>query len=135
MAIQTLITAIQTLAGAITGVRVAPSAPLGVLTVFPALMCYASEGNITSEDFGEKTAHHTINLEVHFAVDGDFTRAVSTATPWIDSVPNALYADDHLQASGYQIENISYQFGMLGWGATNTIGPRFQIRVWGYSSL
>lgn len=118
---------IQSIVGALHGVRGAPTEPPEQMSVFPFVVCYPRRGRWQQYTPETKRGTHEIAIEVHLPRGQELARAVAAAMGYADSVPNALMramrggALQHIQAFG----DIEYTFGPLGWGGLETIGWRF----------
>ena len=121
---------IQTLVGAVTGIRAAPSYPPGKVSTFPVSLCFPGAGTITKEAGGAIRGLHQITLELHMDSQNK-ARAVEKLNPLARLVYRTLLEGENFQLNGTvdTINEISYEFGPLGYDATDTIGYTFTIDV------
>lgn len=113
------------------GAIAAPNVPPEAMSQFPFSVCYAAEGSVSADDATAKTGKHTLICEIHFARNL-LPQAVALATPYIESMTNALVKDPTLGGNVANIiGDITYSFGYLDWGgiAEAHLGPQFRITV------
>lgn len=128
--LQQAIANLQTIIGAIPGIRQAPDTAPEKITQFPFAVAYPESGSIDLRSGGWYKGLHTIVLELHVARK-DLPRDIATAMPFIESIPAALDANPTLNGSVDTIVSpVNYQFQELGWeGDVITLGFRFNIQV------
>ena len=126
MTLQSAISAVQAIVGAISGIRKAPDYPPEQLNVFPFAVAYSGGGNWTFGPAGDKRGLHNIVVEIHIQRK-DLPRDVSTAMGYSDSIPNNLMKSPTLSGTCDTFAGISYTFGALNYGETQTLGFRFTI--------
>lgn len=125
-----VINAIQAKALAV-GAVAAPDAPPEAINQFPFSVCYAADGQVGSNDATFKTGLHTLICEIHFTRQS-LPSAITQATPYIESMTNALLKDPTLAGTVSTIVgDITYTFGYLDWGglAEVHLGPQFRVTV------
>lgn len=127
MALQDAIAKVQEIAGAVDGIRAAPEYVPEEINVFPFLVCYAGNGSYDFAPAGVMKGLHNIILELHVARK-DLPRDVEKAMKYADNIPLAIMDDPTLGGTVSTIGVITYTFGMLGYGTTETIGFRFMIQ-------
>ncbi len=130
MAIATITTAIQTIAGALSGIRNAPSNPPDQVGAFPFAVTYPERGAFTAGSLTKAltAGQHVIVTEIHVARK-DLPRAVAGAIGYADLFHTALQADPTLGGSVLIIDSLTWEFGPLVWGAVETIGYRLRLTV------
>lgn len=112
------------------GLRKAYDDPPEQLSVFPASVVYVQSGVWKMGPMGAKTGLHNLVVEVHFDREVDLARTIQAALKFADSVPNAIlvaFLADELPAL-QTFEDITFEFGPLGWGGKSTLGFRWIIR-------
>jgi hypothetical protein len=126
--LQEAINQIQAEVKAISGIREAPEVPPEGMDHFPFAICFARTGEYTIGPAGVMTGMHTIVLELH-VVRKDLTRDIPAAMKYAKSIPLAILVAlmNRTLTAISTMERIRYEFGPLGWGATETIGFRFYI--------
>lgn len=125
MSMAGVITHIQAVVGAVTGIRAAPAYPAEQISVYPTAICYPASG-AWSRQSGWKKALHTVNLEIHWARK-DLYRDIERAVEFAESIPNDLLADPTLGGNCETVTDISYTFGAMVYGGVDTIGYRYSI--------
>ena len=126
MGLQTAISALQDIVGAVSGIKKAPDYAPDSINAFPFSVAYADSGTFenVSADFGK--ALHTLIVEIHVA-RVDLPASIKNVMEYGDSVPAAILAKPTLNNTVSTFRDITYTFGPLDWGTTKTIGFRFQI--------
>lgn len=122
--LQQVISGIQDIADAVTGVRVAPDYAPDSLSVFPASVAYPESGTLTSESDGWYIGLHNIVLELHISRT-DLPKVLEKIIPLGEDVYEALLADPTLGNMASTYGQISYAFGPLRYGDLDTFGWRF----------
>jgi len=125
--LQGAVSALMELVGDVTGIREAPEFPLDSINIFPVAVGYARTGRFMFNSPGEMKALHDIVVEVHFK-RAHLRSAVEKAMDFSDAVPAAIMADPTLGGAVDTFEEITYEFGALDYGGTQTIGFRFLVR-------
>lgn len=127
------IAAIQDVAGAMSGIRIAPDYAPDAVNVFPAVICYAARGR--AGGLGGSTsveAHHTIYCEIHVARK-DLARDLETLMPYVETFTNDILEDVTLGAAVDCIDGeITWELlerTMDAAGAVKTLCLRFTIPV------
>lgn len=117
---------------AITGIRAAPDYAPEQMNVFPFSVVYPGSGEFISDVPGVMRGLHSITIELHIGRK-DLPRDIQSAMPYVQSIPNKLLkaiattAGDRFGSTIDTFSRITYEFGPLDWGATQTIGWRFHI--------
>lgn len=106
----------------------APNDPPGAAIQFPFAALFPGTG--TSKRAGSmRTDVHQIRLEIHWAFR-DLPRATGDAKDHLEALLDALWTDPTLNSTASTIVNeISYSFGPLLWGAVETMGYVVTIPV------
>lgn len=122
--------ALQTVAGACSGVKSAPVYPPENTSVFPFSAAYPERGILTGEAAGQARHLHTVIVEIHAAPRTILSKAVESAVPLVEEFNRRLVADPKLGgACDTIVWPIPYEFGVLAWGTTETIGTRFHVTL------
>lgn len=129
--LDTIIKAIQGMAGAMDGMRpgTAPDYPPDQIAAYPFAITYASSGLWKWTAYQVITGLHDIICEIHIARI-DLPRDVERAMPYGERFVKAVFDDPTLSAafnSGAVMGPISYTFGLLGYFGQSTIGWQFTI--------
>lgn len=117
---------------ALEGIRAAPDYAPEQLNVFPFCVVYPGSGEFVSDVPGGMRGLHSITIELHVARK-DLPRDIAKAMPYVESIPNALLktiatqGGDRFGGTISTFARITYEFGPLDWGGTQTIGWRFRI--------
>jgi len=130
MALSDAIGEVQSIVGALSGIKGAPDNPPESINQFPFSLCYAYRGEWQRMSDWKKGLH-TIVCEIHFSRQ-NLPKAIEMAMPYAESVPNALLGNPTLNGTVDTIyDQITYEFGFLPWGGQNDvhIGFRFEIKV------
>lgn len=122
------ITQIQTIVGAISGIKQAPIYPPEKMSEFPFAIAFPGAGTITTESAGTKRGLHQISLEIHTARK-NMAQDVETVIGYGETVANAILGNLTLNGSVDTVNGISYEFGPLGYDTTPTLGYKFTIDV------
>lgn len=130
------VAALQTIVGAISGIRSAPDEPPERAAAFPFIICHQSTGTFETETANDGTdtavkGLHTIVLQLHVA-RRDLPRAYAKAIPYPELIKNVIFKQANLTLSGTIdtiVSEISYTFGDLEYGGVDTLGYIFQIPV------
>ncbi len=117
---------------ALDGIRAAPDYAPEQMNAFPFSVVYPGSGEFTSDVPGGMKGLHSITIELHVARK-DLPRDIAKAMPFVQSIPNALLkavatqGGDRFGGTIDTFGRITYEFGPLDWGATQTIGWRFRM--------
>lgn len=131
--LQQVIDEIQADLGALTGIRGAPDEAPEQINKFPFIVCYPLSGEWHSDIPGAKIGLHTIAIALHVARK-DMPRDIQKAMAYAESIPNALLkvvatqSGDRFNNKIETFDRITYTFGSIGYGGTDTIGFVFQIQ-------
>ena len=131
MGLQSAIEAIQDVCLAVSGVRAAPDYPPESANAFPFVACYPVSGSFVGGPMGAMKALHGIAVEVHVA-RRDLPNDVQTIIGYGETIAAALLNAPTLASTVDTIradEGISYTFGGMQWGDTQTIGYRLVVPV------
>jgi len=126
MGLQTAIAALQAKVGAVAGIKNAPDYAPDSINEFPFSVAYAQSGTFENVSLSFGKALHTLVVEIHVSRK-DLKTAIQNVMSYGDSVPAAILADPTIGGSVSTFRDITYTFGPLNWGTTDTIGFRFQI--------
>jgi hypothetical protein len=126
MALQDAIAKIQSLVGAVSGIRAAPEYLPESINIFPYAVCYAGSGSYDFAPAGVMKGLHNIILEIHVARK-DLPRDTEKVMDYADSIPLAIMHDPTLSATVSTIGRISYTFGGMQYGDQLTLGFRFTL--------
>jgi hypothetical protein len=118
---------VQVIVGAISGIKRAPHYPPDKMSEFPFAIAFPGVGVFTP-DAGAKRGLHQITLEIHTARK-NMAQDVANIINYAESVSDALLANPRLNSTVDTINQISYQFGPLGYDSVLTIGYTFTIDV------
>lgn len=133
MTIAGAITNLQTLVGAIAGIRSAPDYPPDNLSTFPVAVAYCESGRFQSESYGAYVGFHVLALEIHWKRSAPLRALVETTTPYAESVYEAIIADVTLSGAIDSMEpgDITYTHGPMAYGEppVDTFGYRFLIPI------
>lgn len=117
---------IQTLVGAISGIKAAPTAPPGQMAQYPYAMIYQGAGTWTTEASGTKRFEGNLVLELHVPF-ADLSRASDTLAGYVESVVNALAGDPTLNST---VATIQWPIAFDGLVARNYAGTDTLAYVW-----
>jgi hypothetical protein len=130
--LQQAIAAIQADVRALTGIEAAPDYAPEQVNGFPFSVVYPTSGEFISDIPGSLKGLHTITIELHIARK-DLPRDIAKAMVYVESIPNVLLktiatpSGDRFGGTISTFARITYEFGPLDWGATQTIGFRFRL--------
>lgn len=130
--LQQVIDQIQADLGALTGIRGSPDEAPEQINQFPFIVCYPISGEWRSDIPGAKIGLHTIGVALHIARK-DLPRDIQKAMAYSESIPNALLKvvattdGDRFNSTIETFDRITYTFGSIGYGGTETVGFVFQI--------
>ena len=121
---------IQTIVLAVSGIQAAPDYPPDKISQYPVSVCFAGSGNIKPTSGGGVEGLHQITLELHYPAKNR-ARAVEVLNPLARLIYRALFSDSNfsLNSTIDTINEISYEFGPLGYDSVDTIGYTFTIDV------
>jgi hypothetical protein len=121
---------IQTIVLAVSGIQAAPDYPPDKISQYPVSVCFAGSGIVTKEGAGVIRGLHQITLELHYQAKNR-ARAVEVLNPLARLIYRALFNDSNfsLNSTVDTINEISYEFGPLGYDSVDTIGYTFSIDV------
>ena len=125
MGLETTIDYVQAMMRALDGVEEAPDEPPETMLQFPFVATLPRTAVITRES-PQMQGLYTIYVEVHVGRQV-LPKAIATALPFGDSVPNALWGDPKLGGNVDTINEIRFTFGRLDWGKEQHIGFRFEV--------
>ena len=119
---------IQTLTGALSGIRSAPSAPPEQAAAFPFAASYISAVSVSQQALNSRTHLYTITTEIHVARK-DLPRSVATINPYATLFPDAIW--DNVTLNGYvdTVLSCAGQLIVSSWAAIETIAWQFQTGV------
>ena len=124
--LQAVVDEIQTAVGALSGIRSAPSYMPESPNVFPFAQAYVLSGEYERRKT-TMVGTHSIVVAIHVARK-DLARDLEMAMRYAKSVPSAIL--DGLDMSGTSVSYIgpiTYTFGELFYGDTQTLGFRFVV--------
>jgi len=125
--LQDAINAIQDEIGKITTVRLAPDYAPDNISVWPAIITYASSGEAITGDFGLSEYHHNVTSEVHIPRK-DLSRDLAALMPFIEKVCEELtIGDTVLGAIIESFDRITYQVAPSRYADTDTMCIRFVL--------
>jgi hypothetical protein len=130
--LQQAIAAIQADIRALTGIVAAPDYAPEQVNAFPFCIVYPTSGDFVSDIPGSLVGLHTITIELHIARK-DLPRDIAQAMVYVESIPNVLLktiatqGGDRFGGTISTFERITYDFGPLDWGGTQTVGFRFRL--------
>ena len=84
---------VQTLVGALSGIRKAPTEPPASMNAFPFSIAYIGPGEWTEYSNGGKQFLGDLMLELHVAFK-DLPRNVAELMDYVESIPNAILGDN-----------------------------------------
>jgi hypothetical protein len=116
---------VQSLMRDLPGIEEAPDEPPESMNQFPFVVTLPRTGTITRES-PEMQGIYTIYVQVHVGQQV-LPRAIETAIPYGDSIPQALWADPKLGGNVSTIQEVRFTFGGLEWGTEKHIGYRFEV--------
>ena len=128
MSLATAIAAVQTVAGAVSGIKQAPTNPPEQSAMFPFSICYARTGTETPQSSGWSVALHTLVCELH-CQRTVLPLAVAQALPLYEEFAAAILADVGLAGAVQTVNQLRYTFGELEYGGVKTIGYRIELDV------
>jgi hypothetical protein len=108
------------------GISQAPTYPAEKLETFPFVVVYVDRGIWQFGANPLKTGLHNVAVELHINRK-DLPIDTAKAMVFSDSVPNALLKNPTLNGKCSTFGRISYQFGLLNWGESQTMGFRWVI--------
>lgn len=127
--LQDAIVQIQALVSGISGIRGAPDEPPDQISHYPFAVCFPESGVYEAGvPAGCMQGLHDIVVELHVARK-DLPRDYRKAIAYAKSIPNAILNAlgtvnlDTVSTVGF----IRYEFGVLNWGETPTMGFRFVL--------
>lgn len=128
--LQDAVTQIQSIVGALPGIRQAPPKIIEKIGQFPFVTTYPVSGELKSKSAGWFNSLHTVATEFHLARK-DLPKDYRLAIPYVEAIPAAIFQNINLQGQAETIvEGIAYTFGELDWvGDVKTIGWRFTTRL------
>jgi hypothetical protein len=130
--LQQVIEEIQADLRAISGIRAAPDQAPDQINLFPFVVAFPGPGRWYSNVPGNKILLASIIVELHVARK-DLARDIQAAMEFAESIPNALLkpvateTGDCFNNTIATFGEITYTFGPLGWGETDTFGWRWTI--------
>lgn len=129
MTIAAVLVAAQAAVEGVTGILDVPDNPPEALNVFPAAVCYVASGDVQELAVGPILGgEHVLAIELHVAPRATgLPLAVAAAADYYDSVPTALLTNTALRAAVDRLERLTYTFGALKWGETDTIGFTWRL--------
>jgi len=128
MTLASAIAAVQTKAGALSGIKAAPTNPPESANQFPFAVSYPRTGRAEFASAGWANYFHTLFCEIHISRQL-LPQAIATALPYAELLPSAIMADPTLGGTVNEVREVRYTFGRLEWGGVDTIGFRFEIDV------
>lgn len=131
MATADVLQEISTTLGSISGISLAPVYVPEEAKQFPIAIVYFGQGGIQQQGPPElRTALHPIMIELHVSLqNAGLERAVEQATPYVDSIPNALFKalKDGEWSTIQTFERIEDSFGEMVYGNLLTMGWLFTM--------
>lgn len=128
MSLSTVIAAIQTKAGGLSGIKEAPTNPPESANVYPFAVSYAKSGTETPQSSGWAIGLHTIICEIHIARQV-LPKDIALALPFYELFRSAILSDPTIAGTVATVNALRYEFGRLEYGNKQTIGYRFEIDV------
>ena len=126
--LQQAITQIQTLVGALTGIKKAPATAPESINQFPFAVCYPESGTWELQA-GVKKGLHTVVIEIHVA-RVDLPRDIATALGYSESVVNTLMGNPTLAGMVDTITGpVLYRFGSMHYAGQTTLGWQFRVTM------
>ena len=126
--LESIIARIQTDVGAVTGIKKAPALPPENIPtdLFPFVIAYPDSGAITFHTNTDTICLARVVVELH-VTRKDLPLDLDKLYPYFESIPEAIMDDPTLNGNADTVGSISWQFGQLNWGDTETLGIRFTI--------
>ena len=130
----------QSIAAAVTGITNNVGLPDEKLNQLPAVLAYPADGKYgVFTQSGPADSHgnyhliseetHVIIVEVHVSRSPGLQRALAQALPLGNGVAEALLQKPTLNGTINVMNDITYKFGPLDWGAVKTVGWAFRMTV------
>lgn len=126
-AIDSVIGELQGRIANLTGIRSAPTEPPETINFFPFVVAYPESGIISRMDYHRKKELHNVAIEVHLARK-DLPRDYDNAMSYYDNIVNEIVEDPTFGGYAETFDEVTYEFGELGYGNTQTIGWKFIIQ-------
>lgn len=126
---QEVIEAVQDFWDAISGIKDAPDKVPETVNVFPFAVTYERTGNLAlrSAGWGQDFTEIVSELHVSRSLLGP---AIKSAYGYKQTFLKKFITDPTLGGTvDTVVDGVSYEFGRLEWGGTQTIGYRFSFRV------
>lgn len=132
--IDKVVSAIQKIVRGIEGIREAPDTPPETITKYPYAVCYPRQGTYKLGAPPTLKGMHSIWLEIHMARK-DMPRDIERTMKYIRIIPDAIFdayrdSESDLKAAigpMGTITEIEYNYGVLSWLGTDTVGIRFYL--------
>lgn len=132
MALNDILTQLQTIAGTMSGIRYAPTGkanPPDGVNVFPAVVSYPS-AFAPERSFSRNVFKYTIVTELHFERNKTLPLVVYEAAPYAEMFFDLIVRQyPTLNDTVSHVILASATFGNMEWGAMETIGWRFSLTV------
>lgn len=128
MALVTALTQIQTVLGALSGVRSAPATPPEAINATPIILVYPAFGRFTWDTPEGKRGLHNVGIDV-LTEATDIARARTLLNPFVESIPNALFKGvrDNAFTAFSAFGQIEYEFVSVKYAEIDYLGYRFVV--------
>jgi hypothetical protein len=128
MTLVAAVTAVQTVARGLTGIKQAPTNAPESSAMFPFAVCYARTGTETPQSKGWSVSLHTLVCELHCSRQ-ILPLAIAQALPLYEAFAAAILADPTLGGAVQATNQLRYTFGVMEYGGVPTIGYRVELDV------
>lgn len=123
------VSAVATIARALTGMRGAPVAPPDSINVFPFAVTYVADGTFDGVATSWKKHLFTVECDVHVGRDSDGARAYGLVEAIVDTFSNAIEKDPTLTGSSDTITTFTWRLEPRTYGGVQTLAVAFRIGV------
>lgn len=127
MGITAITQAIAARAGALAGMRGAPSKPPDSIAAFPFAVTYLHHGDYGPNDATSKTGLLTWFCDIHLGRLPDVGRVLATYEHYVEDFSNALFKDLTLGSACDRINSVRVSLIPLAYNGIETFCYRFEI--------
>lgn len=121
-----VLSALQTAGGAVSGIKYAPAYPPEKASDFPFFVTYPTRFSGQQGPQGSMTMLYDITCELHVARKGTLPVEIATLLTYPESMAEILY--ETCNANILAQDGIEGTFGALRWGDIDTIGFTWILR-------
>lgn len=114
----------------LTTMRYTPPYPTEQIPAFPALIVYVAGGTWNLATFDDKRSLARLVIEIHERrQSGALERAYPALMPFLDSVPNAMFAGRRGNLFNYEFtfDTITFTMGPGKWNDVDTVMLQFVV--------